>query len=215
MKRPDEKELEKLRATWEDRSGNPVKTSMELEKLAAEYNLEPHHLSLYLGARPGEVYSYLVIAGLEEKVQEAIQEGVLAVSYTIELSYLAPKEQLEFLKFQEGQEAEKNDSLDVFREFIRIRSMKGDRWKAMIPGRALSHLASKAKSYDVLSKKKRAVLFKFGGLRMRGYNLTPKQKHYLDAILDELMESGVILGECFEDPCRICAEIKELIREAS
>jgi len=77
----------------------------------------------------------------------------------------------------------------------------------------LMHLSHKAKYNDMLSSKQRGALFSLARLKSRGAQLTAKQISYLETIIKEAIDQGIIEAKCNHHKCDICEKVKEIFNK--
>jgi hypothetical protein len=77
----------------------------------------------------------------------------------------------------------------------------------------LMHLSHKAKYNNVLTPKQRGALFKISNLKSRGYNLSQKQVNYLESILKEAIDQGLLEAKCNHHECEICSGLQDVFKK--
>lgn len=76
----------------------------------------------------------------------------------------------------------------------------------------IMHLSHKAKYNDILDPKQRKALFQISRKKSHGYELSRKQIKYLEDILKEAINQGILDAKCNHHECEICKEINDKLK---
>ena len=75
------------------------------------------------------------------------------------------------------------------------------------------HLSHKAKYNDILNPQQRAALYKISRLKSKGYILSQKQIDYLERIIKQAIDQGLLEAKCNHHECEICAKLKDTFKK--
>lgn len=81
----------------------------------------------------------------------------------------------------------------------------------LIPVWTIIHLTAKAKHNDILTGKQRHALYKISKLKAQKIELSDKQEEYLESILKEAINQGIVEAPCEKTPCFLCDELKNIL----
>ncbi len=93
------------------------------------------------------------------------------------------------------------------REILRSNELLQDR----IPVTIMFHLASKAKYNNMLNSYLRKALYDFASKKHKQIEFSQKQIDFLENILQQAIDEGIVEASCEDDPCDKCIILKELI----
>lgn len=205
--------IEELRKTWQKHDTNPVNAANAISEFLKEENISVHKIALLIGARVADVAAFQSLSALSPQAQEYFEKYSLPVSLAIDLVNEEEDFQIKVLKELCDSLHKKEKILDVFENIINKERIEKYSWHDEIKGEHLFHLATKAKSYSILSGKQRKALFDFGRRLQEEKPFTIKQKKYLYDLLEICKAKKLLSKSCFKVPCEICNEIVEIVKK--
>jgi len=204
-------QIDELKSAWAEKDIRPITVSDLLSKLVNDKNYSIYKLALTLGARAATVAAYLDFSTLSERAKYLFEEYNLPVTFAIDLANHDPDFQEHVLENLCDNLSMDSSIIDDFESRLYQQKIQSLSWKEALSGKHLMHVASKAKNYGALSGKARKALFTMGRTMNFGKVLTKKQRRYLDSILDNCQDVGILKGACFDEDCDICKEISDLL----
>lgn len=210
-----EARLDRVRDAWDERRENPLQAADLLAERYQSEEVSPYQLSLEVGARAAEVSVYLDLAELEPAVRETIVDEGFPLSLATDLVKEGPEQQQALLELLlEGSQG----SEDVLAFFEKIaKDYYEDRGvnASTVSGPALMHMGRKAKEYNALSKRRRGALVSIGKVKMtKGYSsLSTAQIRYVNDILQELEDEGILQASCSDGECEHCEAVAQLVED--
>jgi len=203
--------IEKLLAAFrQDKNRNEV--SGLVASTRAETGMSYQKMAAVCDRKAGELYSYEAYHELQEKVQKYLVENKLPVTIAIDLSEEDDEFQSRVLQKVAKAKSPEEKIVDTFLRVLHEEKNKKQSWREELTSKQLMHLASKAKSYSVLTGTQRKALFTIGRQMMYKKAPTDKQKIYLNDILEKCKTSGLLTGPCSDSNCIICKEIKSIVK---
>ena len=202
-----------LRDAWANRNQNLVETVRALHDFQSRYDPHLSYSADLLGARPALVYVYLTLFDLSDDILQLIHDKSVSPSAWLYLTKLSQAEQNEAIE-EIGKLPNDGRPLGVLKRFMEEERVRKKKAVHDTSGKVLMHLAKKAKDYGRLSPKSRHALVSFGMRLTKDAELTDKQRGYLDSILRELKEYGVLDKACDRGAkSDMCREARNLYAE--
>jgi hypothetical protein len=196
-----------------------------VDRYVVSTQIAPHILkNIKIPKYSSENNIHVQLSSLSEKCHEAKANGDVATLNELEteLDTLAAKiwdiskEELKKIQdtFKELQKPKQGNE----KETKKIKKIKKDDAgikliQDKVPTSALMHLSHKAKYNDILTSKQRGALFKISRLKLRGYNLSENQVNYLERIIKEAIDEGIIEAKCNHYDCEICTKLKDIFKK--
>lgn len=210
----DDNEFEMLSSVWKDRKSHPLKVAKALSVIIDREKLSPHKIALKFGARTAEMAAFIDLSCLSPKAQKYFGKYRIPVTLAIDIVNEEEDVQEQVLHTLCENLSPPNQIIDQFETILYQLRSKKYYWREALTGGQLMHISSKAKNYNVLSKKQRKALYDIGEKLKWGYTLTKKQRRYLNDILEKCRDAGILTRSCFNNPCQICNEIAALIERS-
>lgn len=167
-----------------------------------------------LKIHPAELFAVLNLATLEEELLEKISSCKPPITTWLSLSKADAVGIEAALEALESANHEKSRTSPCQLVDDAIESVGGGgptSRVAKLESKAIIHAAKKAEDYGALTPRSRTALKRFGSMRKTGKLLTPKQIGYMQGMLEDLVNRGVIKRNSSDGDQELCNQILDAL----
>lgn len=200
---------------WAKREDQPLgEWCLRISDIFANSQMSLITTSRILGVHPAELFAVLNLATMDEKVLKQISDvnppktTWLSLSKADEEGVAAALNSLALSK----QNKVLLSPCKIVDDAIESVGGGGPTTRvAKLSSESIVHAAKKAELYNALNPKSRQALKRFGTMRKTGKLLTPKQIGYMQGMLEELADRGVIKRDSLDGDVEICVQILDAL----
>jgi hypothetical protein len=167
-----------------------------------------------LKINPAELFAVLNLATLEEQSLNKVSEYNPPTTTWLSLSKadaMGIEAALEALEVSRREKSKASPCQLVDDAIERVGGGGPTSRVAKLDSKAVLHAAKKAEDYSALTPKSRAALKRFGSMRKTGKLLTPKQIGYMQSMLEDLVNRGVIRRNSPDGDKELCNQILDAV----
>jgi len=195
------------------KKNDPEKISNLIEDIRKNNKLTFQKIAKISNTNAGKIYTYEAFNALPEDVKKHFVKYDIPLTFSIDLINEDESSQKKII-LELTNKKDKKNMVDHFLLILKQRQEKISSWKEALDGKQLMHLATKAKSYDMLSGKQRSALYTMGRVIISNKKLSEKQRLYLNNILEQCRVKGLIESACAKkDQCPICEDMRSLLKK--